>query len=113
MSYMPSTCVHQVPIGRCPLCPVTIGSRRRVRWWHFVHRDPSWMLIGHYGYHQCRCGARLVRLMHAGVGYPPAPGWPRLVDRHGQRTVSSGWVKAPPEGWSSTGYPEGPFRVRR
>ena len=58
-----------------------------------MHGDPDWAIRGSLRYDCCRyCGARKVSRAYANLMGVVAPGWPRLVDRHGRAVMSSGWV---------------------
>jgi len=106
---LPRLCRHGIPGEDCLCCEVPGTSRSR--WWH-IHRDPGWQLVGTHRYHQCRCGARCVTEAYANQKGPVAPGWPTCRDKHGQATLSSGWVMPPAGGWETPGYPESQIRMQ-
>lgn len=58
---------------------------------HIHWPTDDWFIRGAYRYDECRCGAR--RTTHVAtnrIGHP-LPGWPELIDKHGQLLRSSGW----------------------
>lgn len=59
-----------------------------------VHYDRNWQKDGSNAVYECRCGARRVRWVYWGACTVSPPGWPRLVNRHGEFVRDTGWVKS-------------------
>lgn len=74
--------------------------------WHLLHHDPApterhtgGNIVGLEECARAGCHARRTTLHFFTGELLVEPGWPVPLDRHGELSTSSGWVKPPPGGW--------------